>query len=163
MEEDDADKGSCAATACLGKYERYRTLALCLYLETVSLVCLCFCICCRALGFATSCCVADGLSLPLGISALNTSRCGDPVENKLCMRLAQKLTPLGREAHLVTVGHYLPLLKRATWSLCFPLGGSDPLGGRFPTAEVVQEVSHPPWHLTIPKWVPAKTLLSRTN
>ena len=125
-------------------------------------VCLCFCVCCHALGFATSCCVADGLSLPLGISALNTSRCGDPVENKLCMRLDQKLTPLGREAHLVTVGHS-PLLKRATSSLCFPLGGSDPLGGRFPTAEVVQEVSYPPWHLTIPKWVLTEALLFRTH
>ena len=51
-------------------------------------VCLCFCVCCHALGFATSCCVADSLSLPLGISALNTSQCGDPVENKLCMCLA---------------------------------------------------------------------------
>ena len=102
-------------------------------------VCLCFCVCCHALGFATSCCVADGLSLPLGISALNTSRCGDPVENKLCMRLDQKLTPLGREAHLVTVGHS-PLLKRRGLSV-------SPSGGRIPWAVASQR---PRWFRKCP-------------
>ena len=102
-------------------------------------VCLCFCVCCHALGFATSCCVADGLSLPLGVSALNTGRCGDPVENKLCMRLDQKLTPLGREAHLVTVDHSL-LLKRRGLSV-------SPSGGRIPLAVASQR---PRWFRKCP-------------
>ena len=84
-EEDDAAKGSCSNSML-----RHSTNGASLDLETtIEMVSfslfLCLSLCA---GVRNLLCGRRWLEFAPGISALYTSQCGDPVESKLCMRLA---------------------------------------------------------------------------